>query len=86
MQNRSCDVVLKTADGHTICAHSLVLAAHSKAFEKRLLAMNPGTGVHTTYRLHLTDKVSGPMVAKVVDWMYKGYTRIPFVLLPVLAE
>ncbi|GAU90156.1 hypothetical protein RvY_02616 [Ramazzottius varieornatus] len=76
-ENRFCDVVIQTTDNHTIHAHSLVLAAHSKAFQKRLLAMNPGTGVPTTYRLNLTDKVSGAMLAKAVNWMYKGYTRIP---------
>ena len=75
-ENRFCDVVIQTTDHHTIHAHSLVLAAHSKAFQKRLLAMNPGTGVPTVYRLNLTDKVSGLMLAKAVDWMYKGFTRI----------
>ncbi|OQV13954.1 hypothetical protein BV898_11836 [Hypsibius exemplaris] len=85
-ENRNCDVTIRTADGHTIHAHALVLAAHSKAFEKRLLAMNPGTGIPTRYRLNLTDKVSGVMVAKTVDWMYKGHTRIPATLLPELTR
>lgn len=74
--NAFCDVVISTADRHTIYAHSLILVAHSKAFERRILYMNPGAGMPAVYRLNLTDKVTGADVAKVVDWMYRGYCRI----------